>query len=206
MVAITQSLWIKLLDWGYNRALSGSKGMEKASQLALHYADPSLSVNQQINALIRHQQLLAGSSGFITGIGGLMSLPIAIPLNLASVVFIQLRMIAAIAHLGGFDIEDKRVKSMAYACMAGNAAKDIFQEIGIRTGTKLTQKLIYGISERSFISVNEKIGFALISRTGSKGLINLSKAVPIAGGIIAGSLDLATTALIGKIAKKTFIG
>jgi hypothetical protein len=42
-----------------------------------------------------------------------MTLPVANPANLTSVLYIQLRMIAAIAHMGDHDISDDQVKSMA---------------------------------------------------------------------------------------------
>lgn len=200
-----KDVWMKILDWGYNRALLGGTGIDKASVLASRYNKPDRTIDQQVDALIRRQRILAGSSGFITGLGGFISLPVAIPANLASVVFIQLRMIAAIAHLGGYDLEDKKVKSLIFACMAGNVAKDILQEAGIRIGTRITYRLVENISERSLLTINQKVGFALVAKSGSKGFINISKAVPLAGGIIGGSIDVISTGLIGRIARRTFI-
>lgn len=177
------SIWNNLLEWTYKRALNGTSGLDKASALAMRYSDPSLTLNEQVDALIRRQKFLAGSSGFLTGLGGIMTLPLSIPANLASVVFIQLRMIAAIAFMGGHDLEDKKVKSLVFACMAGNAAKDIIQEIGIQSGRRITRRII-----------------------ARSGFVKLGKAVPLAGGLIGGSIDVLATALIGKIARKTFIG
>jgi uncharacterized protein (DUF697 family) len=182
MTNINSSIWNNLLEWAYNKALRGTGGMDKASALAMRYADPSLTLNQQVDALIRRQKLLAGSSGFLTGLGGIMTLPFTIPANLASVVFIQLRMIAAIAFLGGHDLEDKKVKNLVFACMAGNAAKDIIQEISIQSGRRVTRRLL------------ARSGFA-----------KLGKMVPLAGGLIGGSIDVLATAIIGKLARKTFI-
>lgn len=169
---IVQDLWDGLLEWGYSKAIKGSGGLEKASSLALKYSNPSLTVGQQVDMLIRRQQLLAGSSGFITGLGGVFSLPLAIPANLASVVYIQIRMITAIAYLGGYDIEDKEVKQMAFACMAANAALNILEKSSLKAGSKL---------------------------------LRFSKGIPLAGGIIGGSVDMLSTAIIGRIAKKTFL-
>lgn len=200
-----KELWLKILDLAYSRALSGAAGIDKASVLASRYNKPDRTIDQQVDSLIRRQRILAGTSGFITGLGGFMSLPVAIPANLASVIFIQLRMIAAIAHLGGYDLEDRKVKSLVFACMVGNAAKDILQEAGIRIGTRVTRRLIENISERSLVTINQKVGFALIAKSGSKGFININKAIPLAGGVIGGSFDVITTELIGRIARRTFI-
>jgi len=176
------SLWNDLMEWAYRRALTGSGGLDKASTLAMRFYHPSLTIDEQIDALVRRQKILAGSSGFLTGLGGIMSLPFTIPANLASVVFIQLRMIIAIAYLGGYDPEDEKVKTMAFACMAGNAAKDVVQEMSIQAGKRTTRKLL--------------------QRTG---LANLGKAIPLAGGIIGGSIDVLATAIVARLARKTFI-
>lgn len=201
----TQELWSNLLDWTYDRIIVGVPGVDTASTLALHFNKEGITANHQVTALIRRQQLLAGSSGFLTGLGGFLTLPFAIPANMASVIFIQMRMIAAIAHIGGYDLDDRRVRSMIIACMAGNAAKDILQEMGIVAGKKATQKLICNISTKSLCSINQRVGFALLTKTGGRGFINISKAVPLAGGIIGGTFDVVTTALIGRIARKLFI-
>ena len=52
-----------------------------------------------IDDLIAYQTVLCGTNGFVAGLGGLLVLPVAIPANIASVIYVQLRMIAAIAHI-----------------------------------------------------------------------------------------------------------
>ncbi len=204
-IRIPHNIWVNLLDLAYDRVLSGTRGIDKASELALKYSGTGLTLDQQAHALIKRQRILAGSSGFITGLGGFMSLPVAIPANMVSVVFIQLRMIAAIAYMGGYDIEDKKVRSMVFTCMAGNAIKDILQEIGISAGTRLTQRLINSISEKSLIAVNQKVGFVLLTKSGGHGIVKLSKVVPLAGGLIGGSIDIIATDAMGRAARRVFL-
>jgi len=90
-------------------------------------------------------------------------------------------------------------------CLAGNFAKDIIQETSIQIGTKLTARAVGSISEKSLQLINQKVGFKLLSVYGSKGIINLSKAVPLAGGLIGGTIDTVTTNLIGNAARKMFL-
>jgi hypothetical protein len=45
----------------------------------------------------------------------------------------------------------------------------------------------------------------LVTKSGSRGSINLSRLVPVAGGLIGGTFDVVTTRIIGKIALRTFI-
>jgi hypothetical protein len=196
---------MQALDLAYSKALAGLPGMDSAEELAGSYLKQEGTLTEKVNSLIRWQNAKAGSSGFITGLGGFTTLPVAIPANLVSVLYFQVRMIAAIAFMGGYDLRDDRVKSLVYVCLAGNVAKDILQEIGISVGTRLTTQLIGNISEKTIVSLNQKIGFQLISKTGGKGAINLGKAIPLAGGIIGGSIDVLATNLIGNMARKTFI-
>ena len=44
----------------------------------------------------------------------------------------------------------------------------------------------------------------LLTKTGEKGLLNLTKAIPFVGGMISGLFDAATCHLVGKTAKKVF--
>jgi hypothetical protein len=114
-------------------------------------------------------------------------------------------MIAAIAHMGGYDLRDEKVKTLVYMCLVGNFAKDILQETGIRLGTKFTALAIERISEKSLLLINQRVGFRLLATSGTKGMINLGKAVPLVGGIIGGSIDVAATNTIGNMARNTFL-
>jgi hypothetical protein len=203
---LSPQIFIKALDFAYEKAISGLPGTDTAEDLAKSYLKQEGSLTEKVNSLIRWQNAKAGSSGFITGLGGFATLPVAIPANLMSVLYFQVRMIAAIAMMGGYDVRDDRVKSLVYACLAGNMAKDILQEIGINIGTRLTAQMIGRISESTLVAINRKVGFLLLSKTGSRGAINLGKAIPLAGGIISGSIDVYATNLIGNIARNTFIG
>jgi uncharacterized protein (DUF697 family) len=159
----------------------------------------------QVNALIRWQNTKAGTSGFITGLGGIITMPIAIPANITSVIFLQIRMIAAIAHMGGHDLKDDRVQSLVYTCLAGNAAKDILKDVGIIIGKKMTESAIKNISGKTIQAINQKIGFRLLTEFGEKGAINLGKAIPLFGGIVGTTFDSVATNTIGNIARQTFI-
>ena len=165
---MTVAPFFRSLDKLYEFSLIGFGGFETATELSQSYINYPGTLRQKANALIRRQNIKSGSSGFITGLGGFMTLPIAIPVNLASVLFIQIRMILALAHMGGYDLRDDRVKTLVYACLAGNVAKDILQETGILMGTKLTTNLIFHISEQSLLSINKKVGFQLLAKTGGK--------------------------------------
>ncbi|WP_255324447.1 EcsC family protein [Budvicia aquatica] len=132
-------------------------------------------------------------------------MPVTLPANITSVLYIQLRMIAAIAHMGEYDLKDDKVKTIVYACLCGSAVTDILKRAGVDMGKKLTQSTIKNLSGAIITKINQAVGFRLLTKFGSKGIINLGKLVPVVGGIIGGTFDGVTTNIIGNTARKYFL-
>ncbi len=202
---LTESKIMAALDWAYDKAVDGAVGLDSAGELAADYLKKEGSLQQQVDSLIRWQNTKAGTSGFLSGLGGVITMPITIPANIASVMYVQIRMIAAIAKMGGHDLRDDKVKSLVYVCLTGNAAKDILKDIGIVVGRKLTESAIRNVSGKTITAINQKVGFRLLTKFGEKGAINLGKAIPLIGGIVGATFDSVATNTIGNIARDTFI-
>lgn len=202
---ISESKIMKTLDWAYDKAINGVPGIDSASELANSYIQKGGTPKEQANSLIRWQNTKAATSGFVTGVGGIITLPITVPANITSVMYVQIRMIAAIAYIGGHDIHSDQVKTLVYACLTGNAAKDILKNVGIEIGSKLATNAIKSISGKTITEINKKVGFRLLTKFGEKGAINLGKTIPVAGGLIGASFDAMSTNAIGNIARDTFI-
>ena len=202
---LTESKIMQILDWAYEKSVNGIAGFDSAIELAEDYRSEGGTLYEQANSLIRWQNTKAATSGFITGLGGIITLPIAIPANVASVLYVQIRMIAAIAHLGGYDLKNDKVKTLVFACMAANSAKDIAKDVGIAVGNKLAMNAVKSISGKTIQEINKRVGFKLLTKFGEKGVINLGKAIPIFGGIIGGSFDAYATNVVGNVARDTFV-
>ena len=202
---LTESKIMDVLNWSYDKAVQGVAGLDSAYDLAYDYLKQEGSLHAQANSLIRWQNTKAGTSGFLTGLGGIITLPVAIPANVASVMYVQIRMIAAIAHMGGYNLNDDRVKSLVFLCLTGNAAKDILKDVGIVVGKKLAENAIKNISGKTIVAINKKVGFRLLTKFGEKGVINLGKAIPLLGGVVGATFDSVSTNTVGNIARDTFI-
>lgn len=196
---------MQVLDWAYDKAVNGTPGLDSAFELAEDYMKGNGSRVDQVNSLIRWQNTKAGTSGFLTGLGGIITLPVTVPANIASVMYVQIRMIAAIAHMGGHNLKDDKVKTLIYACLTGNAAKDILKDVGIVFGRKLTESAIKNISGKTITAINQKVGFRLLTKFGEKGLVNLGKAIPLVGGLVGATFDSVATNTIGNISRSAFI-
>jgi len=203
--SLTETKIQQALEWAYDKAMNGIPGTGTAEELAEQYMKGNGSAVDAANSLIRWQNTKAATSGFLTGLGGLITLPVTIPANVASVLYVQLRMITAIAYIGGHDPRDDRVKALAYACLAGSAAKDILKDAGIAVAQKVAINSIKGISGATIAKINQAVGFRLLTKFGSTGVINLGKAVPFLGGVVGATFDSVTTNLVGNVARDTFI-
>lgn len=201
---ITQSKIMEVLDWSYEKAVDGLPGMETAQELANKYLNRYNSTDEAIDKFIKWQQAKCATSGFLTGLGGIITLPVAIPANISSVIYVQTRMVAAIAHMRGFDLKDDQVRTLVYVALTGQAAADILKQAGIKFGTKMSTVLIKKIPFEVIKQINKAVGFRLVTKFGQTGVINLGKGVPFVGGIIGGTVDAVGTSTIGKTAKRVF--
>ena len=193
------------LRWAYKQALSSHGPIDGAIELAESYQGRHDSPRRDAHALIRWQTVKAAGLGFITGVPGLPAMPVTLPANLTSVLFIQIRMIAAVAYLGGYDLNDDRVKTVCLACLCGHAARAILREAGIEISQKMAVLALRRWPKRTFIEINKKVGFRLLTKFGEKGVINASRAVPVLGGLVGGGVDAAWTKAMGDRARDIFI-
>ncbi|WP_036095730.1 EcsC family protein [Leptotrichia trevisanii] len=193
---------MNLLDSSLEGVLPGERTV---MELAEDYLGQSCSREKAIDNLIGYQTVLCGTNGFIAGLGGLLVLPVAIPANITSVIYVQLRMIAAIAYINGYDIYSDQVRTIAYTCLTGSSATNILKNVGIKIGEKMAvNAVVKKIPVAVLVKINQQVGFRLVTKFGQKGLVNIGKMMPFVGGLIGGAFDTGMTLTIGNIAKKVF--
>jgi uncharacterized protein (DUF697 family) len=204
---LNEGKMMKALEWAYEKALDpGVPGIDSAYDMANDHKANQCKIEDGVNSLIRWQNAKAATSGFLSGLGGLITLPLAVPANISSVLFVQIRMIAAIAIMGGYDVKNDKVRTLIYASMCGNAAKEILKKAGVQVGKKLSMQVIKNISGAVLTKINQKVGFRLITKFGEKGVVNLGKAVPFVGGIVGATIDAVSTNTVGNVARNVFVG
>jgi len=184
------------LRWVYGRIASGKSG--KALPATPQDAEA------QIVTLIRNSATQAGVIGFGTGIGGLFTLPLTLPANIAGVAALQINMVQEIARMRGHDLASQQVETLTLACLTGNAAVDVLKRAGIKLGGKAAEQALGKISSAVLLRINQAVGFRLVTKGGTTGLVNLGKAVPLVGGLVGGTIDGLSTAAVGNAAKALF--
>lgn len=196
------SALMKFLEKTYDTVTGDLPVVGSPKDLAKNFLKEGKSKHSSIDTLIRYQMTKTASSGFITGIGGLITLPISLPADIAHSYYVQLRMIAAIGHIYEHDIHSDQVRTLCIACLCGKAVQDVLKDIGVKAGQQFTKKLIQSISGETIKAINKAVGMRLVTKFGEKGVINLGKAIPVVGAGIGASVNAISTYSIGKTAKK----
>jgi len=202
-----ESKALQLVNWISQKAIEGIPPLSSAEELAQEYlVDVSYdTVGSRIDSLINWETAKNFTSGFITGLGGLITLPVAVPAALGASWALQARMAAAIARISGHNLAEDRVQTLVLLSLVGGSVKEVVKRAGITVTNKLTQKALQRIPGKMLIEINKRVGFRLLTKAGEKGVVNLIKVVPVAGGFVGGAFDAASCRTVGYAAKKLFL-
>lgn len=203
---LTQEDIMNLLDQIYQKCLDG---IPKVSLPIERFADDYLrkepNPRRAAKTMMNYQVAKCTTSGVITGFGGAITLPVTIPANISSVLYVQMRMIACTAYMAGYDVHSDQVQTVIYACLAGVSINSLVKRMGVTLGQKTFTAMVKKIPGKVLTKINQKVGFCFLTKFGEKGLINIGKLVPGVGAVISGGIDFAETRIIANRAYKMFI-
>ena len=203
----SESAVMKLVNLIMDKAIDGARPLCSAEDLAMQYQiDTSYPDDEErIESLINWETSKNFTSGFITGLGGAITLPVAIPGALGASWIVQARMAAAIAIIAGHDIKSDKVRTFVLISLLGNAGKDILKDVGVKVGKGFAKAALEKLPGKVLIEINKRVGFRLVTKAGEKGAVNLIKMIPFAGGVVAGAFDAGACRIVGKTAKSLFL-
>ena len=203
---ISQEDIAKMLDACYSKAIDGIPLVSPPIEdLANEYLQKYHTKEKAIKAMLKNQIIKCTTSGFITGFGGFITMPVTIPTNLSSVIYVQMRMIACCAYISGHELHSDQTQTFVYACLAGVSVNAAVKQAGIRFGMKFAQSMVNKIPGKVLTKINQTVGFRFITKAGTKGIVNLGKAIPFVGSVVGAGLDYTETQTIANRAYKWFI-
>ena len=205
-VNLTEQQMMEILNTLYIKSIDGiPKVSLPIDDLVKDYLDKNEDVEKAAESLINNSIVKCGTSGFLTSFGGFATLIAALPANITSVIYVQLRMCCAIAKMAGYDIYSDQVQTFIFVCLTGSAMTDILKQAGVKFGEKLGISMIKKIPGKTLTAINKKVGFRFVTKFGEKGIVNLGKVIPVVGGVVGGGFDIASTSVIGKNAYSIFM-
>ncbi|GJO06747.1 hypothetical protein NJB18091_48370 [Mycobacterium marinum] len=191
----------KILGIGVN----GLGPYKSASAMAEEVLTTHGDVEVAIARLIAIHRRWVGSTGFATGVGGVAIMPVTIPADATTFYALSARMSAAIAALRGYDLSSEEVQSAVLLSLLGANAAGVLGKVGVEVGAKSAMAGLKKLPGHVLIEINKKVGYRLLTKFGTKGSINLVRAVPLVGGGVGAGVNVVAINQIARYSKKTFV-
>ena len=154
---VSQEDIMKILDSCYKKCLNGiPKVSPNVEEMANEYLRKYKTKELACEAMLKNQITKCATSGFITGFGGIITKPVTLPANVTSVLYVQMRMIACVAYMAGFELDSDETQTFVYACLAGVAVNELVKQASIKFGVKFANGLIKKYREKFLLKLIKK--------------------------------------------------
>jgi len=167
----------------------------------LRKLNPGISNEEMVKKIINRRALKCGGIGAITGMGGILTMPITMPVDMYHTFKIQAVLVMAIAYIYGWNIRSEDMITDILLVMGGSSGLNALKNGGIKIGEEFGKKFIDKFITREVMKkVNKIISRKIITKAGEKSLTSFTKLVPLAGAPIGGGINYFGTMAIGKAA------
>lgn len=166
-----------------------------------------ISNDQLAKKIVSRKSLKNGLVGAVTGLGGIMVLPVTVPADLVASWKIQAAMAFSVAYAYGHNTNTTDLKTDIYLIMAGDSAKEALKRIGIETAKSVTKKAVEKYITREVMKkIWKVVGRQIITKAGQKSLSSFTRMVPVVGAPVGFVFDYAAARTVGKFAIKYYSG
>jgi len=190
-----------------HRAIVGVGPLPAASKAAdAQLKEQKGDVDKAVHEVIENHVRYAAAQGFVTNIGGLVTVALTVPANITGLALIQCRMVAGIAHLRGYDVDDPRVRNAILTTMIG---EDVVNALVRKRKLPappmaLATAPLHDPDLDAVISA--EVAAELVTKVAGKRLaITVGRRIPIAGGFIGLGADAYATWKIGRYADRELL-
>ncbi|MGH3413892.1 MAG: EcsC family protein [Marmoricola sp.] len=171
-------------------------------QLQANHGDVERAIHDVIERHVRY----AGAQGFVTNLGGLVTMTVTVPANISGLALIECRMVAVIAQLRGYDLDDPRIRSAILATLLGEERllALIKQKKLPGTPMALATAPVHDPHLSKLVS-NEVAGELLARAAGKRLATTVGRRVPVVGGLVGAGADGLATWRIGRYADRELL-
>ena len=189
------------------RAIAGVGPLPPAARAAdKQLKEQDGDVDRAVHEVIENHVRLAGAQGFITNLGGMVTAAVTIPANITGLALIECRMIAGIAHLRGYDLDDPRVRNAILVMLLGeDAVTEMVRKKELPAPPMaLATAPAHDVNIDAMVSVI--VASELISKVAGKRLATtVARRVPVVGGLVGMGADGYVTWRIGRYADRELL-
>ena len=188
-------------DIGLDGKLTFASAGKVAARAHRRHRDPERAIHRVVRQHVRG----VAAGGFVTGLGGFLTLPVALPLNVAEFYLQATRMVGSIARLRGYDLTDDRVRTAVMLTLTGEDPGDILRQAGLgAVGGHVAQSVGGRLPRGAMMMINKGIGFRMLRRAGERSLASFGRAVPALGGVVGAFYDVRQLRRIAAAARREF--
>lgn len=163
-------------------------------------------VERAIHEVIENHVRYAGAQGLVTNVGGLVTAPVTIPANVTGLALLQSRMIAGIAHLRGYDLDDPRVRNAVLVCILGEDRVDELVTARRLPAPPMALATAPAHDPGLDHAISTEVASDLIARVAGKRLaITTARRVPLVGGLVGMGADGFATWKVGRYADRELL-
>jgi len=175
-------------------------GAAAAAEKRLDDRDGDL--DRTIRELIESHVAYAGAGGFVTNLGGLVTTAVALPASVTGLALIQSRMVAAIAHLRGYDLDDPRTRNAVLETLLGRDKVDRAVKAERLPAPPMALATAPAHDPEIDRRVAAEVASELVGRVAGRRLATtLGRKVPIVGGVVGAGADGLATYQVGRYAR-----
>lgn len=194
------------IDAIMNQAINGVSKLPGARDVAQRYLRRA---HGDVEVAIRRARMdhvgLAGAQGFVTNLGGVVTALVAMPTNFTGLLTVESRLVAVIADLRGYDIDDPRVRCAMTMCLLGPRTVTEMIKRGDLPTTPLGVACAPVIDKVLQRQISTRVFEVLIGGLGGKRAVAfIGKRVPVIGGAVGATSDGYEASRIGEYAAQQF--
>lgn len=190
-----------------HRAINGVGPLPGAAEAAdKQLKEQNGDREKAVRELIQNHATFAGGQGFLANVGGLATAAVAIPANITGLALIQCRMIAGIAHLRGYDLEDPRVRNAVLICLLGEEKINLLVKNRRIPAPPMAVATAPARDPELDKIVAAEVASELVTKVaGTRMAIVAGRRVPVLGGAVGAGVDGWSTIRIGRYAARELL-
>ncbi|PWN03392.1 hypothetical protein DJ010_09835 [Nocardioides silvaticus] len=190
-----------------HRAIVGVGPLPPAAEAAeTQLREQGGNVDKAIHEVIENHVTYAGLGGMVTNLGGLVTAAVVAPANITGLALIQCRMVAGIAHLRGYDLDDPRVRNAVLVSVLGeDTVKKMVKKLQL-PAPPMALATAPSHDPALDTTITNAVATDLVSRVIGKRLATtVGKRVPVVGGLVGAGADGFSTWKVGRYADRELL-
>ncbi len=195
---------VRLVESLLDTGIDGKGPFDSAHKVADTARSASPDTEGAVDRIVREHMRIGVAGGFITSLGGFITMPVALPANVLEFYLVATRMTAATAAVRGYDIRQQHIRSAVLLTLVGAEADDLLAKVGLANTGRLANLAAQRLPGPALLVVNKSVGFRLLTGVGGKTFAAFGKGVPVVGGLVGAGVDAILLKRIADSARHEF--